>query len=238
MDERSSVASPPTPESIPSTHGLISSHSSPPDSSTTPSHPITDEERQQMARAWNETLRFPNAAQPEISWAPLPKLASGSREYPKDEVVLIFYLFIYFLKKKPPFGTIPHLHHLTVRAGQKDEYFINTLQDLLESTLGGLVGMWPHHTYQDPTLSTGTERQEVNPGVRWLTRRSHDVRDAARVLYYLLTTLSGQQSMILSLPNSWIRHSRSRLWTMVISLSLSDSRRRILRRCANWCKDW
>lgn len=67
MDERSSVASPPTPESIPSTHGLISSHSSPPDSSTTPSHPITDEERQQMARAWNETLRFPNAAQPEIS---------------------------------------------------------------------------------------------------------------------------------------------------------------------------
>ncbi|EGG08873.1 uncharacterized protein MELLADRAFT_84453 [Melampsora larici-populina 98AG31] len=58
-----------------------------------------------------------------------------------------------------------------IRADQKDAYFISTLQDMLESSIRGIVG------------------------ARWLTSHSNGIRDAVHLFYYILTTLKASQTL-------------------------------------------
>ncbi|KAH9824065.1 Pex12 amino terminal region-domain-containing protein [Melampsora americana] len=58
-----------------------------------------------------------------------------------------------------------------IRADQKDAYFISTLQDMLESSIRGIVG------------------------ARWLTSHSNGIRDAVHLFYHVLTTLRASQTL-------------------------------------------
>lgn len=58
-----------------------------------------------------------------------------------------------------------------IRADQKDAYFISTLQDMLESSIRGIVG------------------------ARWLTSHSNGIRNAVHLFYYVLTTLKASQTL-------------------------------------------
>lgn len=53
---------------------------------------------------------------------------------------------------------------------------------------------------------TKTDESYVLTGARWLTARSTDLRDIGRLIYYLLTTLSG----LCSLLNSIVEHLSTR----------------------------
>jgi hypothetical protein len=136
-------------------------------------------------KIWSNNLRFPSAAQPEISRVVIHHSSSSACLFFRNSwLTELFVLYIYI--------------YLLVRADQKDAYFINALFDQIEPLLRAAKGTDIKKKKKHCslcTLVTGLAFWHLifpqKIGSRWVNNNVTRLHDASKLIYLSLTTLPG-----------------------------------------------